>query len=79
MSSALRRPVASEYPLIGGQSERICRGCGCTDSHACPGGCSWVLLDIDTPSGICSSCAIAVEWDPIELAYIGTGADIHEE
>lgn len=58
MSSALRRPVASER-----QSERICRGCGCTDSHACPDGCSWVLLDIETPSGICSPCAIAVDFD----------------
>ncbi len=24
---------------------RTCRGCGCTDDRACPGGCSWVLMD----------------------------------
>jgi hypothetical protein len=28
-----------------------CRRCGCTDLHACPGGCSWVEFDL------CSSCA----------------------
>jgi len=26
---------------------RICRGCGCTDLAACPGGCSWVLMDFE--------------------------------
>lgn len=24
----------------------VCRGCGCTNERACPGGCSWVLLDL---------------------------------
>lgn len=32
-------------------SERTCRRCGCTDSNACPGGCSWVEHDL------CSACA----------------------
>jgi hypothetical protein len=27
-----------------------CRGCGCTDDRACPGGCFWVAGDL------CSSC-----------------------
>lgn len=27
-----------------------CRICGCTDDHACPGGCSWVAPDL------CSTC-----------------------
>ena len=31
--------------------ERTCRGCGCTDSAACKGGCWWVEADL------CSSCA----------------------
>lgn len=35
-----------EEPLF-----RQCMGCGCTDEHACPGGCSWV-----TPR-LCSRCA----------------------
>lgn len=30
---------------------RACRECGCTDIHACPGGCSWVEADL------CSGCA----------------------
>lgn len=30
----------------------ICRGCGCTDDRACPGGCSWVT----TNPPICSAC-----------------------
>jgi len=30
--------------------ERTCRICGCTDSKACEGGCSWA-----TP-GICTKC-----------------------
>jgi ParB family chromosome partitioning protein len=28
-----------------------CRGCGCTDAEACPGGCTWV------EPGLCSTCA----------------------
>ncbi len=30
-----------------------CRGCGCDDDHACPGGCRWVEPDL------CSACADA--------------------
>ncbi len=30
---------------------RQCSDCGCTDDHACPGGCAWAA-----PS-LCSSCA----------------------
>lgn len=32
---------------------RRCRSCGCTDAHACPGGCSWVEADL------CSACTPA--------------------
>jgi hypothetical protein len=56
---------------------RICRGCGCTDARACPGGCAWVLLDIATPTGICSRCAVRLEWQVQLLATvdnIGLGA-----
>jgi len=39
------RPVMMDAaPLL--PDLRICRGCGCTDLHACPGGCSWALLDL---------------------------------
>lgn len=44
---------------------RICRGCGCDDDHACitdNGPCAWVLLDIDSPTGICSACAEEIGW-----------------
>lgn len=34
-----------------GFDEVACRMCGCTDSHACPGGCFWVEADL------CSVCA----------------------
>lgn len=51
--------------------ERTCRGCGCTDRHACPGGCAWVLLDVAMPTGICSACANGfIKWDPQEMALI---------
>jgi hypothetical protein len=33
----------------------ICRGCGCSNFSACPGGCWWAEDDL------CSSCAIAVD------------------
>lgn len=35
-------------PLTG-----ICRECGCTDMHACEGGCWWIEPDL------CSACAPA--------------------
>lgn len=38
---------------IGARPARpVCQGCGCTDDHACPGGCSWVSLN----PPLCSSC-----------------------
>lgn len=37
---------------------RRCRKCGCTDLHACPGGCSWVDIDL------CSACAGNSRRDP---------------
>lgn len=30
---------------------KTCRGCGCTDARACPGGCSWAQ------PGLCTVCA----------------------
>lgn len=54
---------------------RTCRGCGCSAGHpmrCCSGGCSWVLLDLPTPTGVCSACAEAVEWDPFTMATMGT-------
>jgi len=47
--------------------QRVCRDCGCTDDHACPGGCWWIDETEYTPDGprlrtvaasgpICSRC-----------------------
>lgn len=37
--------------LEAGANPGVCRVCGCTDEHACPGGCYWVEVDL------CSVCA----------------------
>lgn len=61
--------------------QRFCRGCGCTEHNACtvttpagPQGCSWVLLDMDTPTGICSACAIMTGWDQGAMIALGFAA-----
>lgn len=41
---------------IESMKDSTCRCCGCTDSAACLGGCSWVLVDRERKVGICSSC-----------------------
>ena len=35
-------------------ARRRCRVCGCTNNRACPGGCSWVAIDL------CSRCAVEI-------------------
>jgi hypothetical protein len=45
--------VEVEPPRREDAKVRTCRACGCTDDHACEGGCWWVGDDI------CSACA---EW-----------------
>lgn len=45
---AVRRLVAKARAKA---TLRACRDCGCTETRACPGGCSWVEEDL------CSSCA----------------------
>jgi hypothetical protein len=37
-----------------------CIECGCTESQACPGGCSWIELDKDTNVGLCSKCVLDI-------------------
>ena len=41
---------------IAMRPEHTCIHCGCTDSKACAGGCSWTVLNKHTPTGICSRC-----------------------
>ena len=44
--------AASRVLLLDGLEDRVCVGCGCTDSHACPGGCSWAQLS----PPLCTGC-----------------------
>lgn len=36
--------------------EARCVGCGCTDLCACKGGCSWLDVNRDDGTGVCSRC-----------------------
>lgn len=60
--------------LFGQKPERQCRACGCTDSHACvtaAGPCCWVLEDVHTPTGICSACAIELDFAQALFIFAG--------
>jgi NTP pyrophosphatase (non-canonical NTP hydrolase) len=37
-------------------NERKCRICGCTQNHACPGGCYWVEDDLCSQCAVCELC-----------------------
>lgn len=45
--------TALHRPALAAIGVRSCRICGCTELHACPGGCHWVAADL------CSACAPA--------------------
>jgi hypothetical protein len=48
---------ARARPREGGAAGvATCKGCGCTDLAACPGGCWWISVNYATGEGICSSC-----------------------
>lgn len=51
-------PSASWVNLVKSpiQTDRTCIYCGCTDSKACRGGCSWVITFQFGNVGVCSSC-----------------------
>lgn len=60
--------------ILGRKPERMCRACGCTDSNACvttEGPCCWVLMDVDTPTGICSACAIEFDFEQELFIFAG--------
>lgn len=42
--------------------EPTCIICGCTESHACAGGCSWLAVQLDENAGVCSACLPAREF-----------------
>lgn len=37
-------------------SASTCTNCGCTDLRACPGGCSWLGVNHEDGTGVCSNC-----------------------
>jgi len=45
-----------EFLMKDAPKECKCILCGCTDSHACVGGCSWVVVDRIKGVGVCSAC-----------------------
>jgi ParB family chromosome partitioning protein len=40
--------------------EHACEKCNCTESHACPGGCSWSPAFLKIKRYVCSSCEASV-------------------
>jgi hypothetical protein len=48
-------PIDDSVNVILSILIKKCRICGCTDEHACPGGCHWVEDDL------CSRCDEAIE------------------
>lgn len=41
---------------LKGTAVRVCVHCGCTDSRACMGGCTWMIKHQATNTGVCSQC-----------------------
>lgn len=58
-----RRYGYPPFELLPRPGDRTCRGCGCTESRACVPACSWVLVDLDEATGVCSVCADHVGYD----------------
>ena len=47
---AARAALVAIALQLTGAEEEACRVCGCTDDHACEGGCHWIA------AGLCSAC-----------------------
>jgi hypothetical protein len=46
------------------EQNAACIACGCTDRHACAGGCYWLRLDRGRGVGVCSACQpYTAAWD----------------
>lgn len=55
--------------------EAACAGCGCTDSRACEGGCSWIHIDRDQGWGVCSNSeGLARSLELVGATYAPGGA-----
>lgn len=51
--------------------DATCTKCGCTDSRACSSGCSWLYVDRDERTGLCSSCAPEITLEVVQRDEIG--------
>jgi ParB family chromosome partitioning protein len=58
VEDAAAKPGADD---IAPTDEAECVQCGCMDSMACEGGCSWLVVNRDERIGVCSSCASSEE------------------
>lgn len=45
-----------ERGTVDEKNPATCAGCGCTDSQACPEGCSWLGVNRRNGTGVCSNC-----------------------
>lgn len=50
------REITAMQSCLSHLLERTCVHCGCTDSKACLGGCSWSAKHRATLTGVCSRC-----------------------
>ena len=55
-------------------NEAKCIGCGCTDLHACPGGCQWIDVSRRLGIGVCTQCVrfVAAYYRKIKEAHQST-------
>ena len=70
--------------LFANEPELItCRGCGCDDDHACVDErgrpCAWVLLDLGSATGVCSTCAIEHDFDQRYLVGVWVLGELPED
>lgn len=53
--------------LFSVPAEATCIECGCTESQACEGGCSWAVLEASIGYGVCSRCVASNAWQLLPL------------
>jgi len=58
--------------MLETEEQATCVGCGCTDSNACPGGCSWTWVKRDEGRGWCAACNAI---DPLRRIVAGSPAE----
>lgn len=64
----MSRQMALPFKRTARPKPDKCRICGCTDEHACPGGCFWVSANL------CSQCGLdTAKLPPREREQLGRG------